>query len=89
MSLSSWIASVGQNVNFISFMAHMGFSFALLIFFPHVLTVGIILLAAAWKEFYFDIHYEANQTYKDGLLDFSGYTAGVILFFLKILTLSL
>jgi hypothetical protein len=85
MNITSLIAKIGQNPNFIAFMAHLGFSFIVLSFFPSLWTVGIILVLAAVKEFYFDIKYETNQTVLDGLLDYAGYASGLAIWFLGLL----
>lgn len=86
MSLSSFIASTGENENFVAFMAHSGFGFFVLTLAAHLhaplLAVAVVAAGlAALKEFWFDIHFETSppQTYADGALDFSGYLTGIIL----------
>lgn len=86
MRLSSFIASTGENEDFVAFMAHSGFAFFVLTIAAHwhakLLVVAVVATGlAALKEFYFDVHYETTppQTYADGALDFSGYVTGIIL----------
>jgi len=47
----------------------------------HKWTVaGAVMLFALWKEFWFDLRYETPETsggIKGGLIDFSGYVAGI------------
>ena len=88
MTIASRIAALGENSNFVAFNAHWGFAFFLMTLGAHFrgpLWAGAVSIVAValWKEFYFDIHNETNppQTYLDGLLDFSGYAAGVLLGF--------
>jgi len=80
MSLSGFIAKTGQSPGFIAFMAHAGVAaFLLSLVHWHQGAVGIVfLLVAMVKEFWFDVHYELNQDYADGLQDWSGYLAGVV-----------
>ena len=78
MSLSSFIASTGQNPLFVTFNAHCWFAFAIISIFG-IWAIPIAFTVAALKEFWFDIKYEDNQTIMDGLLDFIGYSTGIIL----------
>jgi hypothetical protein len=86
MGMTNLIAKTGENNNFMAFWAHAGFSFMLLVFFPHIYVLLMLILGTAIKEFWFDIKYETNppQTWKDGLLDFSGYMAGIALLFFRL-----
>ena len=77
MSLSSFIAKTGQNPDFVAFMAHSGFAY----FVVHQgFPWWAALVLAGIKEFWFDPRYEVNQfIWPDGVLDFSGYSVGIIL----------
>ena len=80
MSLSSFIASVGANPNFIAFNAHCFFAAFLVSVVGHCgWSAGAIVALAAVKEFWFDKHYEVDQSFLDNLLDWSGYATGALL----------
>lgn len=73
------IAKIGQNPIFITWMAHMFFAYAIVYtFHAHWIPLTVIAIAAV-KEFYFDKHFETGQTFMDNLIDFAGYTSGVLL----------
>jgi hypothetical protein len=83
MNLFSRIA---ENPAFVAFNAHSGFAFICVAVATHhsvsyVVAATCVLVLAAVKEFYVDIHFEDSppQTYADGALDFVGYAAGVAL----------
>lgn len=86
-SLSKFIATIGENPNFIAFMAHsmtVAFGLSLLRNQPHLVKLGavtVILLAALYKEYVFDLKEEQNppQTIMDSTYDFIGYAVGIIL----------
>jgi hypothetical protein len=78
MSLSTFIAKTGQDPNFIAWQAHMWFAFAV-ISVGGVWAIPVAFIAAALKEFWFDVTYEDKQTMTDGLLDFAGYASGIVL----------
>lgn len=85
MSLASAIAKIGESPNFIAFMAHAGWA-AIAVheamrLTPTWLALSVPFLLAAYKEFWFDTHYETAppQTYADGALDFAGYVTGIVL----------
>lgn len=91
MSLSSRIASIGENVNFVAFMAHSGFAFFVMIVAwlagaPLGVTAGFCVVLALMKEFWFDLRYETTppQTVWNSMLDFIGYMTGLALAFLMI-----
>jgi hypothetical protein len=89
MSLSSFIAGLGDNQNFLAFNAHWGFAFFLMTLAAHfhvaLIPVALVLSGIACvKEFWFDVKYETNppQNYWDGLGDWAGYALGIALAFL-------
>jgi len=63
---------------FIAFQAHCWFAYALVFTFPHWVYYAV-LGGAAVKEFYIDKHFEANQTFRDNLLDYVGYVTGAVI----------
>lgn len=78
---AQWIASLGQNIQFVAFMAHSGFAATVLLIAKGNLWVaGIGILLALAKEFWFDMKYETSppQTIMDSVEDFAGYLAGII-----------
>lgn len=77
MSLSGFIANTGENPAFIAFNAHCWFAFAVISLFG-VWAIPVAFVAAAVKEFWFDVKYEDKQTMTDGLLDFAGYSTGIL-----------
>ena len=89
MSLSSFVARIGSNVQFIAFNAHWGVTFAVMAFVLHAfpwinfdLLGALVLTAAAVKEFYFDAKYELDQTFINNFEDWMGYAAGVLILWL-------
>jgi hypothetical protein len=78
--------------DFITFMAHMfcaAFVVLVLALFgynPLKLWVAVALIAG-FKEFYIDKHFEADQTFKDNLLDWLGYMAGATLALITLVAL--
>ena len=85
MSLSTIVAKLGENNDFVAFNAHWGFAYFVVSNAAHHLPLWPValtaLVAAALKEFAFDAHYETNppQTMRDNVQDFAGYAAGVLL----------
>lgn len=83
MSISTAIASVGESPNFIAFNAHCWFAFFVVVvvaeFVPLIFVLIACLIAAAIKEYWFDLKYETNpvQTVKDSTMDFLGYLSGI------------
>jgi hypothetical protein len=85
MSLKTFIAGLGENADFVAFNAHWGFAFfvASLAFWLHVTPIWPVIAAcaalAAFKEFYFDKHFELTPTqdFAANLLDWSGYMLGL------------
>lgn len=83
--LSNFIANLGQNIQFVAFMAHMFFTAWLISRFDSLdlrITLAIAAIFISFvKEFWFDATYEKNppQTFKDNLQDWLGYTLGAIL----------
>lgn len=79
------IAKLGENLNFIAFMAHAGYAFfcmamfTLHLHFYLIPSLGFLTASAVLKEFWFDLKYETNppQTWKDSALDFIGYGTGI------------
>lgn len=84
MKISQWIASIGQNIQFVAFWAHAGVG-ALVIrmlykyhpswsFYPAI----VLVLGGAIKEYVFDAKEETNppQTFWDNTEDFIGWLAG-------------
>lgn len=83
MNILQKIGQIGESSWFITANAHCWFAFAMMIFFKgNLLAFGAFVIVAAIKEFYFDVHYETNQNYVDGLEDFSGYMAGLLVAFI-------
>lgn len=75
------IAKLGQNANFVAFMAHSGIAATVLLATKGNLWVAIgALIVAGIKEFYFDMKYETTppQTFTDSLEDFVGYFVGIV-----------
>lgn len=77
------VASVGQNIQFVAFWAHLGVA-ALLV--EHLPDNGLdwallICLAAGLKEYWFDAKYEHDppQTFMDNTQDFIGWATGAII----------
>ena len=75
----TWIAKLGQSIQFVAFFAHAGVA-ALVVehsTWPQTTAIGILVLAGI-KEFWFDAKYETSprQTFYDNLGDFAGYLAG-------------
>ncbi|MHB8414009.1 MAG: hypothetical protein ACYDB1_01245 [Acidiferrobacteraceae bacterium] len=82
--VSTFVAALGENPNFVAFMAH-GFAAAYISSrFPHglprLIASGAAVVVAAVKEFWFDLRYEKTppQTFHDSLLDFIGYMTGLV-----------
>ncbi len=78
MKIVSLIGIIGENPNFIAFMAHSFFAAFIFSLFPSWTAVAVFYVIAAFKEFWYDIKYETNpsQTYADSALDFVGYLTG-------------
>jgi hypothetical protein len=82
VSLSSVVAKLGENSNFVAFNAHWGFAYFVTSHIPHGPWFLIPALVAAFKEFVFDPHYETNppqNIWPDGAMDFAGYATGIAL----------
>jgi hypothetical protein len=83
MSISTWVARIGSNSQFVAFNAHWGVTYFLLhVASPYAslwVLIPIVLLVAAIKEFWFDAKNEANQTFLDNLEDWLGYAVGCVL----------
>jgi hypothetical protein len=81
--VASWISSIGENQNFIAFMAHAGATYFVISNFGHTnhWVIWTTLSLCVIKEFWFDLKYETNppQTIDDSILDFSGYMTGLVL----------
>jgi hypothetical protein len=61
---------------FVAFQAHCWFAYMVIFTFgAHLWPYA--LGAAAFKEFYIDKHFEADQSFKDNLTDWVGYATGV------------
>jgi len=81
----NWLAALGQNAQFVAFFAHLGAAETLTILAFRFTrfgwgVVGLIILGAAIKEFYFDAKYEKDppQTFWDNFQDFIGYALGTV-----------
>lgn len=82
-TVTSWIAKLGQSIQFVAFWAHFGIA-ALVA--EHIYTrdplytLIIIVIAAAIKEYGFDAHYETDppQTWRDNTEDFLGWSLGAL-----------
>ena len=86
MNLQQWIAKIGENPNFIAFMAHAGVAGFLLMCVPYTWFALALLTLAVIKEFWFDLKYETTppQTWENSLLDLAGYGFGLILATIRI-----
>jgi hypothetical protein len=80
------VAQITESPGFVTFNAHCWFACTWTFLLLHVShnrpwTLAGLLLLAAWKEFWFDIHYETTppQTFADGWSDFVGYATGIVL----------
>ena len=76
--LQKWMAKIVTPA-FITFNAHMWLAYAVVCTWLHIWTVVIVILGAGVKEFWWDKHFEANQSFDDDMQDFAGYCAGVLL----------
>lgn len=78
--VSNYVATLGQSIQFVAFIAHSAVSFILVEHLPmrQWLTALLITIYAGIKEYYFDARYEKNppQTFKDNTEDFLGYVLG-------------
>jgi len=79
MSLSTVIAKIGTNAEFIAFNAHAGIAgFVVLACHGNYWVAGIGAVAAMVKEFWFDATFEQpKQTFLDNLTDTLGYFTGI------------
>lgn len=80
MTISSTIAAIGENPYWVAGNAHFWFAAFILHEVPNPILLGVVLVAAAVKEFYFDAKYETDppQTALDNWTDFAGYAAGAV-----------
>ena len=83
MTLSSSIAKLGQNIQFVAFWAHAGAACFLvehLSFGYPLIACAAIFVAAGIKEFYFDAKYEKDppQTFLDNFEDWIGWAVGAV-----------
>lgn len=80
--ISTWIARIGSNSQFVAFNAHWGVTYFLLhVASPYAslwVLIPAVLLLAAMKEFWFDAHYEQGQTFADNAQDWAGYAIGCL-----------
>lgn len=82
--VSSFIASTGQNIQFVAFFAHF-FTAAYIVSRFHgdsrIALFGVIVVVAAIKEYVFDARDELNppQTFLDNTEDFLGWSLGAAL----------
>ena len=79
----NWLAKLGQNIQFVAFVAHAAVAYAAILTFDDYawqIATGFVLFAAV-KEFWFDARYETDppQTFDDNLQDFLGYVIGSVL----------
>jgi hypothetical protein len=76
--MKSWVAILGQNIQFVAFWAHFFAAGWLILLYPHLALVFVITAAAAVKEFWYDAKYEKNppQTFLDNSEDFFGWALG-------------
>jgi hypothetical protein len=77
------LATLGQNQQWVAFWAHFGVAALIVenLSFGHPLALtGVILAAAAVKEFWYDATYEKNpqQTFADNLEDWLGWSLGAV-----------
>lgn len=78
MSLSTILQKI-VTPGFITYNAHVWFSYAVVFTFYKPEVAAVAVVAAGVKEFYIDKHFEADQSFTDNLTDFSGYCVGVVL----------
>lgn len=85
MTIAVKIAALGESPTFIAANAHAWFAFAVVTVLAHWLPVPLVIVAclllAAGKEFGFDLKYETTpkQTLADSVMDFAGYSAGMVM----------
>lgn len=93
MSLKDLINRANASPTYVSIMEHSGWGCIITTFaywfvrrwHPHVpidvaLWLVPLVLLAAWKEFYYDMHYESPpQTVGDSAIDFVGYILGLLI----------
>ena len=82
----NWLATIGQNIQFVAFWAHLGVAGLVTILFYHFTKYGSyisisIVIGAFIKEYYFDAKYEKNppQSFLDNTEDFAGWAFGVLI----------
>jgi len=81
----NWLATIGQNIQFVAFWAHLGVAALVTILAFHFTRFGwvvglVIILGAGVKEYYFDAKYEKDppQTFWDNTEDFIGWALGTV-----------
>lgn len=81
----NWLATIGQNIQFVAFWAHLGVAAIVTIAAYHFTADGTYVAAAivsgaAIKEYYFDAKYEKDppQTFVDNTEDFIGWALGTL-----------
>lgn len=79
MNIGQKIGQIGENPNFIAFMAHSGVAYSVVHTVHWRWTWAVAIALAAVKELWFDLRYEAYppQTVEDSLFDLAGYLAGI------------
>ncbi|HKM83867.1 MAG TPA: hypothetical protein VJY15_23290, partial [Candidatus Acidoferrum sp.] len=80
--ITTWIAGLGKNIQFVAFFAHLGVAALVVELIPfHLYAKLAVLVAGAVKEFYFDAKYETDppQSFADNLEDWFGWAIGAAL----------
>ena len=85
-SLAAEIAKIGESQNFVTAMAHCWFACSVVLILAHWgltawVSAPLCVALAAGKEFWFDLKYETTppQTVMDSVIDFAGYSAGMLI----------
>ena len=81
-ALTTKVAELGQNNQFVAAMAHIGWGFSLTSLFAAsnvYIGAAALTVAAGVKEFYFDRLHEKTppQTFMDDATDFATYLVGI------------
>ncbi|HUD11453.1 MAG TPA: hypothetical protein VMS08_03510 [Candidatus Saccharimonadia bacterium] len=74
-----FIGKIGSNPSFISWNAHMFFAYAVAYTFHSWWVAAAVIVGAGLKEFYLDKHFGMARDFQKSLVDWLGYTSGVLL----------
>jgi hypothetical protein len=79
MSIASRIGSIVSAQAFVTWNAHMFFAYFVIYTFHPMWLVPTFIVVTALKEFWWDKHFEMAQPFKKNLIDWFGYSSGVLL----------